>query len=135
MNMNQTINISTKRKEEIIDITSEVEGVVKRTGVKEGLCTVFARHATAAIIINENWDVSLQDDLLNLLRKLVPSGVWKHDKIDDNGAAHLKSMLLGPSETIPVKNGKLMLGRWQGIALAEFDGPRKREVIVQVMPK
>ena len=131
--MSHTINISTKKKEEIVDITSKVEELVKKSGVKEGLCTVFARHATAAISINENWDPALRDDLLSLLRKLIPEGVWKHDKIDDNGAAHLKSILLGPSETIPIKDGKLLLGRWQGIALTEFDGPKQREIVVQIV--
>ena len=131
--MSYTINISTKKKEEIVDITSQVEELVKKSRVKEGLCNVFARHATAAISINENWDPALREDLLSLLRKLIPEGIWKHDKIDDNGAAHLKSILLGPSEIIPIKDGKLLLGRWQGIALTEFDGPKQREIIVQIV--
>lgn len=130
--MNKAITVSTKKKEEIVDITRQVKEIVSKSKVKEGACTIFTRHATAAIIVNENWDPALRNDLLNLLAKLVPEGVWEHDKVDDNGAAHLKAILLGPSKTIPVRNGELLLGRWQGIALAEFDGPREREIIVQI---
>jgi len=95
-----------------------------------GLCNVFVKHATAAILINENWDPHLPGDIINCLDKLIPDGVWKHDQVDNNGAAHLKSAMVGPQETIPVQEGKLLLGRWQGIGLAEFDGPREREMVV-----
>jgi secondary thiamine-phosphate synthase enzyme len=93
---------------------------------------VFVRHATAAIVINENADPGFRLDLLAALDKLFPEGVWEHDKVDDNGAAHLKAAVLGPSEAVPVRDGRLLLGTWQGIALVECDGPREREIVIDV---
>lgn len=130
--MQQTLTVTTSKRLELIDITRQVASVVVAANVKEGLCTVFARHATAALIINENADPGFRQDVLSLLDKLIPEGVLEHDKVDDNGAAHLKATLLGPSQVIPVKNGRLLLGTWQGIALVELDGPRTREIIVDV---
>jgi secondary thiamine-phosphate synthase enzyme len=130
--MQQTITFKTSKRLELMDITREVASVVAVADVKEGLCTVFARHATAAVIINENADPGFRQDVLSLLDKLIPEGVWEHDKVDDNGAAHLKATLLGPSQVIPVREGRLLLGTWQGIALVELDGPRKREIVVDV---
>jgi len=84
-------------------------------------------------LINENYDPSICDDILNALEKLIPKDAgYKHDRIDDNAHAHIKSGILGPSQSIPIKNGELQLGTWQGIALADFDGPRERRVIVQI---
>lgn len=132
--MQQTITLTTSKRLELIDITRQVASTVAASKVKEGLCTVFARHATAAIIINENADPGFRQDVLSLLDKLIPEGVWEHDKVDDNGAAHLKATLLGPSQVIPVKDGGLLLGTWQGITLVELDGPRMREIVVDVRP-
>ena len=128
--MIREFKISTKKKYEMADITEEIEKAVE--GVKEGVVTVYVPHATAAIVINENADPNLCDDFLQALDKLVPEGVWKHDKIDNNGAAHIKAAILGPSESIPVKDGKLMLGTWQSPILVELDGPRERRVIISV---
>jgi secondary thiamine-phosphate synthase enzyme len=128
----QTIQVSTHKKLEVLDLTPQVSAAVARAGVAEGMCTVFVRHATAAIVINENADPGFRVDLLNALDKLFPEGVWEHDKVDDNGAAHLKAAVLGPSESVPIRDGRLLLGRWQGIALVECDGPRAREIIVDV---
>ncbi|MCD6576170.1 MAG: YjbQ family protein [Nanoarchaeota archaeon] len=126
------ITLPTSKKYELIDITEKVARFVK--DIKDGICLVYTPHATAGIIINENWDESVQDDFINLLNKLIPEGKWKHDKIDGNGAAHLKASIVGPSEMIPVKDGKLQLGRWQNIFFCEFDGPRKeRKIIVKVV--
>ncbi|MBI4560796.1 MAG: YjbQ family protein [Candidatus Rokubacteria bacterium] len=130
--MQQAITCATSKRLELIDITRQVASVVAASKVKEGLCTVFARHATAAVVINENADPGFRQDVLSLLDKLIPEGVWEHDKVDDNGAAHLKATLLGPSQVIPVRDGKLLLGTWQGITLVELDGPRKREIVVDV---
>lgn len=130
--MQQTITLTTSKRLELVDITRQVASVVEAAKVKEGLCTVFARHATAALIINENADPGFRQDILTLLDKLVPEGVWEHDRVDDNGAAHLKATLLGPSQVIPVKEGKLLLGTWQGLSLVELDGPRRREIVVDV---
>jgi secondary thiamine-phosphate synthase enzyme len=128
----QTLRRRTRAKREVVDLTADVADVVRRADVREGICTVFVRHATAAIVINENADPGFRLDLLTALDKLFPEGVWEHDKIDDNGAAHLKAAVLGPSETIPIRDGQLLLGTWQGIALVECDGPREREIVVDV---
>ena len=130
--MQQTITVRTTKRREVLDITRQVTAVVTASKATEGVCTVFARHATAALIINENADPGFRADILSLLHKLIPEGVWEHDKVDDNGAAHLKATLLGPSQVIPVRDGKLLLGTWQGITLVELDGPRKREIVVDV---
>lgn len=126
------MRVHTRRKHEVMDLTREVVAVVTRAAVGEGVCTVFVRHATAAIVINENADPGFRLDIVAALAKLFPEGVWEHDKVDDNGAAHLKAAVLGPSEAIPVRDGRLLLGTWQGIALVECDGPREREVVIDV---
>lgn len=130
--MQETIRVRTRRKFEVVDLTPRVAETVARTRVAEGICTVFVRHATAAIVINENADPGVRADILAALDKLYPEGVWEHDKVDDNGAAHLKAAFLGPSESIPVRDGHLLLGTWQGIALVECDGPRAREIVIDV---
>jgi len=122
------ITIKTKSKEEIIDITSKIESLVPKKFT--GLCHVYVRHATAAILINENWDKHILQDIIECLEKLIPQGVWRHDKVDGNGAAHIKAAIIGPGEIIPVEEGKLLLGKWQGIGLVELDGPRDREIII-----
>lgn len=116
---------------EVVDITRQVEEKLSESDLAEGICTVFTPHATAAVTINENNDPNICDDLLKALDKLIPRGVWKHDQIDGNGAAHIKSAIVGPSESIPIKDGKLQLGTWQSIMLCDFDGPRRRRVIVE----
>ena len=131
--MQEVISISTSKRQELVDITKKIKVIVKKSGVKEGLCTIFAMHATAAIIINENADPNICLDLIDSLNELVPKGKWRHDKLDGNADARIKSSILGPSETIPIKNNQLQLGTWQAIMLADFDGPRKRGIIVQVM--
>lgn len=130
--MQESFRIRTRKAQEVVDVTPQVAEIVARANVGEGLCTVFVRHATAAVIINENADPGFRVDVVTALDRLFPAGVWEHDKIDDNGAAHLKATILGPSETIPVRGGRLLLGTWQGIALVECDGPRERELVVDV---
>lgn len=130
--MREIVRVTTRKKFEVVDLTPRVAEVVARAATAEGLCTVFVRHATAAIVINENADPGFRADVVTALDKLFPEGVWEHDKVDDNGAAHLKAAFLGPSETIPVADGRLLLGTWQGIALVECDGPREREIVVDV---
>ena len=131
--MQEEFCISTEKKQEMIDITSQVNSIIKRSKIKEGLCNVFTAHATAAIVINENYDPNICLDLIDALNKLVPSGVWRHDRVDGNADAHIKAAILGPQETIPIKNGELQLGRWQSCMLVELDGPRNdRKIIVSV---
>lgn len=128
------ITLSTHDKNGLYDITSGVEGVIRESGIKNGITSVYARGATAAIMIQENWDHSVQNDVITLLNRLIPQGVWEHDHQDDNGDAHLKAGIVGASETIPVIDGKPGLSTWQNIFFCEFDGPRnKREVVVTVM--
>lgn len=132
--MQEEFYLSTKKKQELIDITDRVNSIIGKSKVDNGICNVFAAHATAAIIINENWDPNICLDLLDALNKNVPSGIWRHDKIDGNADAHIKSAILGPSETMPIKNGELQLGKWQSIMMVELDGPRKdRKIIVTII--
>jgi len=132
--MRQQITVRTNAHNELVDITEQVAGIVQQSGVREGLVHVYVRHATAGIMIQENWDQSVQTDVVNLLAKLIPAGVWAHDRIDNNGDAHLKAGIVGPSETIPIIDGRMALGRWQNIFLCEFDGPRSRSMICTVVP-
>jgi secondary thiamine-phosphate synthase enzyme len=108
--MQRELSVRSRRRTEVIDLTAEV----------------------AAVVINENDDPQLCDDLLDALDKLVPDGVWRHDRVDGNGAAHIKAAMLGPGETIPVRGGRLLLGTWQAIMLVDLDGPRQRRVVVTV---
>ena len=128
--MRESITVSTHEREQLVDITTQVVAVVSRSGIRNGLVSVYAQGATAAIMIQENWDESVQTDVVHLLQKLIPRGVWLHDQQDGNGDSHLKSGLVGPSETIPLINGEPGLSRWQNIFLCEFDGPRSERTIV-----
>lgn len=130
--MQQTLRLRTGARVELVDLTARVAEVVAAAGVVDGLCTVFARHTTTAIVVNEVSDAALQADIPGAMARLVPEGIWAHDRVDDNGAAHLKATLLGAAKAIPVRGGRLALGTWQGIALVEFDGPRSREIVVDV---
>jgi len=129
------IKIKTRKREEIVDITEQVKKLVEESeeGKKGKAVLVYTPHATCSIIINENYDEAVCEDILDYLRSSIPRGKWEHDKIDNNADSHIKASLLGPSQIIPIKNGELALGTWQGIGLAEFDGPRERKVIVEVL--
>lgn len=134
MLMQESILIRTASREALYDITEEVADIVARSGVQQGLVNVYVRGATAAIMIQENWDESVQTDVVHLLQKLIPSGVWLHDAQDGNGDAHLKAGIVGPQETIPIIKSKMGLSTWQNIFLCEFDGPRQqREVVVSII--
>lgn len=132
--MQTTIIISTNTREGLFDITSEVEAIVNKRHCQEGIVNIYVQGATAAIMIQENWDDSVQMDVVNLLKKLIPKGVWLHDAQDGNGDSHLKAGIIGPSETIPIVNGKMGLSTWQNIFLCEFDGPRQeRRILVTII--
>ncbi|CRI66865.1 conserved hypothetical protein [Thiocapsa sp. KS1] len=132
--MRETIRLKTDRDQQLVDITTEVHAVVTRSGIRNGIVHVYAQGATAAILIQENWDESVQEDVIDFLSKQIPKGVWRHDAQDGNGDAHLKAGLVGPSETVPLIDGKLGLSRWQNIFFCEFDGPRAdRRVVVTVL--
>jgi secondary thiamine-phosphate synthase enzyme len=132
--MREVITLSTDVRETLVDITDRVREVVARSGIRDGLVNIYAQGATAAIMIQENWDDSVQTDVVSFLRKMIPKGVWLHDAQDGNGDAHLKSGLVGPSETLPLLDGQLGLSTWQNIFLCEFDGPRSdRKVVVTLI--
>lgn len=128
--MRELIRLQTNTRETLVDITPKVREAVRRSGVRDGLVAVYAQGATAAIMIQENWDDSVQQDVVELLRKLIPRGVWRHDAQDGNGDSHLKSGLVGPSEMIPLIGGELGLSTWQNIFFCEFDGPRGERTVV-----
>ncbi len=132
--MQEVFSIRTESREGLYDITGQVEAVVANSGIENGLVSVYVQGATAAIMIQENWDESVQNDVINLLAKVIPRGVWEHDRQDGNGDAHLKAGLVGPGETVPVTRGKMGLSTWQNLFLCEFDGPRgSRTVVVTVL--
>lgn len=128
--MQKIVRVSTPQHDILIDITSQIEEVVRKSTVQKGLVNVYVQGATAGIMIQENWDDSVQNDVINLLKKLIPHGIWQHDAQDNNGDSHLKAGIVGPSETIPIINGKMGLSTWQNIFLCEFDGPRQERNIV-----
>ena len=133
--MQQTIQISTSANNGLYDITRQVEAIVTESGVQSGLVNVYAQGATSAIMIQENWDDSVQRDVITLLNRLVPSGVWEHDHQDNNGDAHLKAGIVGPQETIPISDGEMGLSTWQNIFFCEFDGPRSNRRIMVTVTK
>ena len=128
------ITVRTQRRRELLDITHEVERAVAESGISNGLCLVFAPHATAAIIANEH-ERGLMNDILRKLGEDYPEdGKWEHNLIDDNAAAHLASAFVGSARLFPVKEGRLVRGTWQNIFLVELDGPRAvRRVVVEVV--
>lgn len=127
------IEIRTRTKEEIVDLTAEIGRLVADSGVAEGVCVVFVPHTTAAVTINENADPDVKADILMALRKVVPeSQPFEH--AEGNSPAHVKSSLVGSSVTVIVAGGRLQLGTWQGICFCEFDGPRARRAWVRVLP-
>ena len=128
----QEFVIKSDRQAQIIDITTRVAECVRQGTVAEGICCVYTQHTTAAITINENDDPNVCEDILEALAKLIPEGGWRHDRVDNNAAAHIKASIIGPSQAIPVQDGQLRLGRWQAVMLVELDGPRERRVIVEV---
>ncbi len=132
--MNEIFSVSTRSARQSIDITDEVREIVGRSGLTEGLCQVMALHSTAAVVLNETDDPNLATDIATALDRVVPeSGGWLHDRIDDNAHAHIKAAILGPSETVAIEDGQLLLGTWQRLMLMEFDGPLKRQVSVQLL--
>ncbi len=124
--------IRTRARQEMVDITERVSEVVRQSGLEQGLCLAYVPHATAALVVNENADPNVCQDILDALGRMIPEGAWRHDRIDNNAAAHIKATILGPGQTVPVRGGRLLLGTWQSLMLVELDGPRDRTVIVEV---
>jgi secondary thiamine-phosphate synthase enzyme len=127
--MVREFDLSTKSRTSLVDITRKVRNVVAGSKTKSGICHIYVPHTTAAVTINENADPSVKSDILKELEKIVPfEDGYNH--LEGNAAAHIKSSLVGASETVFVENGDLVLGTWQGIFFCEFDGPRSRRVLV-----
>lgn len=135
--MIKKISLKTSKRNEMINLTSRIKGMVRDSKVKEGLCSVYVRHTSAAVTINENDDPKIQDDFLSFMNRLIKRGDWEHDKSGrcdrSNGDAHIKSFLVGHSQNVPIENGQLLLGQWQDIFLCEFDGPRERHVTISIL--
>jgi secondary thiamine-phosphate synthase enzyme len=128
----ETLTIQSEKRADAIEITERVQRVVRESGVETGLCQVYVPHTTAGVFINENADPDALTDILNTLESLVP---WenKYRHAEGNAAAHIKASLVGTSQTVPVHEGRLALGRWQGIYFTDFDGPRERHFQVTVL--
>ena len=130
--MIREINVSSRERYQLIDITDEVEKIVKENGVKDGLVLVFTPHSTAGILLTEN-EKGLKEDWLIFLKKLVSGFGFQHNKIDDNADSHILSGLVGQERVLHVKGGQMIRGTWQQIFLLELDGPRSRKVIVKIV--
>ena len=130
--MIHTLSVRTRQRTELVDITGEVEALVRQSGVEEGVCHIFQAHTTAGLTINENADPSVASDILMVLNKTISDQeAYRH--LEGNSPAHIKASLMGPQLTVLVSGGRLVLGTWQGIYLCEFDGPRTRKVHIKAM--
>lgn len=125
------IRLATSRRSELVDITGQVQAVVAKSKIEEGVCVVFCPHTTAGLTVNENADPSVKKDIINTLGSLVPEG-GDYSHSEGNSDSHIKSSLCGPSLNLIVEKGRLRLGTWQGVYFCEWDGPRAREVWVKV---
>jgi secondary thiamine-phosphate synthase enzyme len=130
--MIHTLNVRTSRRIEMVDITGQIQELVRQSGVTEGVCHIFSAHTTAGLTINENADPSVQADILMVLNKIISDQeAYRH--AEGNSPAHIKTSLMGPNLTVLVSQGRLLLGTWQGVFLSEFDGPRTRKVHLKIM--
>jgi secondary thiamine-phosphate synthase enzyme len=130
--MTKTIHVKTKSRTEFIDITSDVKNIVSKSGVSSGVCYVYVPHTTAGVTINEGADPAVARDMLSTLNRLIPrSSEYLH--VEGNSDAHIKTSLVGPSQTVIIEGGKLLLGTWQAVFFCEFDGARSRKVMVKIM--
>jgi len=125
----KSISIRSKSREEMLDITSEISKLLPDG---DGICVLFVQHTTCGLTVNENADPDVQSDMLGFLRRLIPQYEPNFKHFEHNSDSHIKASLMGSTVTVPFENGKLCLGRWQGIYLCEFDGPRERTVLVSV---
>jgi secondary thiamine-phosphate synthase enzyme len=131
--LSRTLQVKTARRTHLVNITADVQRVVAESGVQSGLCHLYVSHTTAGITINEGADPDVARDIEATLDRLAPKDAgYKH--YEGNADSHVKSTLVGVSQTIPIENGRLVLGRWQAIFFCEFDGPRTREVLAKVVP-
>ncbi len=129
----KTFKVQSKKREEMIEITLEVENSLRDFDAKEGVCVLFTQHTTCGLTINENADPDVKSDMLFFLKNTIPQFYDGFRHFEHNSDAHIKSSLMGASVTVPFENDKLLLGRWQGIYLCEFDGARERKVLMQIL--
>lgn len=127
------IMLRSREREDLVEFTQEVDEIVSGSSLREGVCVLFVRHTTAGLTVNENADPDVPRDMLLALRTLIPQHGMGFRHGEENSDAHIKASLVGPSVTVPFADGKLLLGRWQGIFLCEFDGPRRREVVMSLV--
>lgn len=130
--MFKQIEIQTRAKVDLLDITSEIERAIAEMPIEEGICFLFCPHTTAGIVLNENWDPTVENDLAMVLERIVPAGL-PYTHREGNSPAHVKSVLLGSDHFIMVTHHRLQLGQWQGVFFAEFDGPRRRHIWIRVL--
>ncbi|MEM7821334.1 MAG: secondary thiamine-phosphate synthase enzyme YjbQ [Candidatus Aenigmatarchaeota archaeon] len=126
--------VKTSKRIEVIDITEEVEKTVERSGIKNGVCLIFIPHATASIVLEEN-EAGLIKDIENTIKKIFLNEKYEHDRIDNNAYAHIASGFIGQSRIYPIKDRKILRGKWQNTLLIELDGPRKRDVLITIIGK
>ena len=131
--MTWTIKVRSREREQFVEITDEVRQRLRESGAREGVCVLFVRHTTAGLTVNENADPDVPRDLLHALRTLIPQHGMNFRHNEENSDSHLKATLVGSSVTIPFHDGELLLGRWQGIFLCEFDGGRERQVTMTLL--
>lgn len=124
------VEVHTRSQRELVDITDKVRAEVRRSGIRDGICALYAQGATAALMVQENDDPNITLDVLDCLESLAPHGRWRHDRVDRNGSAHIQAGIVGPSQVIPVREGNLALSTWQNVFLCDFDGPRSRRAIL-----
>ena len=130
----EVVTLSSNAREELIDVTNELKRIARKYPEASAMA-LFAKGATSAVIIQENWDPNIREDILECLRGIAPKGKWLHDRVDGNADAHIKAGIVGPSEIVPLDNGELVLGTWQNIFFCDLDGPRAgRQLIVTVLP-
>lgn len=129
--MVETVEISTRTRTELVDVTREIERLISQSGVKEGICHIYVPHTTAGIVINEHADPSVATDIAQTLDKLVPRGPGYHH-MEGNADSHVKASIVGSSVTVIIEGGRLLLGTWQGVFFCEFDGPRRRSLLVKI---
>ena len=130
----ESFNVNTKKRREFIEITDEIKNIIKKSDVKNGICIVFVPHTTCGLTINENADSSVKEDILFKLKELIPENVG-YSHLEGNSDAHISSSILGHSLTLIIGNNSILLGPWQGIFLCEFDGPRTRKILLEVIQK
>ena len=129
----QVIKVRSSQREELVEFTDQVQEKLEESGADEGVCFLFVQHTTAGLTVNENADPDVPRDMLHLLRTLIPQHGMGFRHGEQNSDSHIKATLVGSSVSVPFKDGKLLLGRWQGIFLCEFDGPRERKVVLQII--